>query len=41
LNAFCLIDEKQAKEKAKQSEKRWAKGAPQGLLDGVPVPSRT
>ena len=37
LNAFCLVDEKQAIEKAKQSEKRWAKGSPQGLLDGVPV----
>jgi aspartyl-tRNA(Asn)/glutamyl-tRNA(Gln) amidotransferase subunit A len=37
LNAFCLVDEKQAIEKAKQSEKRWRKGSPQGLLDGVPV----
>ncbi len=37
LNAFCLVDEKQAIEKAKQSERRWAKGSPQGLLDGVPV----
>ena len=37
LNAFCLVDEKQALEKARQSEKRWLKGAPQGLLDGVPV----
>jgi len=37
LNAFCLVDEKQAMQTAKQSEKRWAKGAPQGLLDGVPV----
>ncbi len=37
LNAFCLVDEKQAIEKAKQSEKRWANGAPRGLLDGVPV----
>ena len=37
LNAFCLVDKKQAIEKAKQSEKRWVKGSPQGLLDGVPV----
>ncbi len=37
LNAFCLVDEKQAMEKAKQSERRWAKGSPQGMLDGVPV----
>ncbi len=37
LNAFCLVDKKQSIEKAKQSEKRWRKGAPQGLLDGVPV----
>ena len=37
LNAFCLVDRKQAIEKAKQSEKRWSKGSPQGLLDGVPV----
>ena len=37
LNAFCLVDEKQALEKASQSEKRWAKGSPRGLLDGVPV----
>ncbi len=37
LNAFCLVDEGQALGKARQSEKRWAKGLPQGLLDGVPV----
>ena len=37
LNAFCLVDEKQAMEKARQSEKRWGKGTPQGQLDGVPV----
>jgi aspartyl-tRNA(Asn)/glutamyl-tRNA(Gln) amidotransferase subunit A len=37
LNAFCLVDEKHAREQAKQSEKRWLKGTPQGLLDGVPV----
>jgi aspartyl-tRNA(Asn)/glutamyl-tRNA(Gln) amidotransferase subunit A len=37
LNAFCLVDEKQALANARQSEKRWAQGAPRGLLDGVPV----
>jgi len=37
LNAFCLVAERQAREAARQSEKRWAKGAPRGLLDGVPV----
>jgi len=37
LNAFCLVDKKQAMENSRQSEKRWAGGAPQGLLDGVPV----
>jgi aspartyl-tRNA(Asn)/glutamyl-tRNA(Gln) amidotransferase subunit A len=37
LNAFCVLDEKQALMLAKQSEERWRKGAPQGQLDGVPV----
>jgi aspartyl-tRNA(Asn)/glutamyl-tRNA(Gln) amidotransferase subunit A len=37
LNAFCFLDEKQALRNARQSEERWRKGAPQGLLDGVPV----
>ena len=37
LNAFCLVDKKQAMESARQSEKRWFKGSPQGQLDGVPV----
>ena len=37
LNAFCLVDERQAVASARQSEQRWVKGAPQGLLDGVPV----
>jgi aspartyl-tRNA(Asn)/glutamyl-tRNA(Gln) amidotransferase subunit A len=37
LNAFCLVDKKQTMEKAKQSEQRWHRGAPVGLLDGVPV----
>jgi aspartyl-tRNA(Asn)/glutamyl-tRNA(Gln) amidotransferase subunit A len=37
LNAFCLIDADSALKKARKSEKRWLKGAPRGLLDGVPV----
>ncbi|MCC6209475.1 MAG: amidase, partial [Burkholderiales bacterium] len=37
LNAFCLVDEKQALSQARQSEQRWRRGAPRGLLDGVPV----
>ncbi len=37
LNAFCVKDKKQALEQARQSEKRWRNGSPQGLLDGVPV----
>jgi len=37
LNAFCLVDKKQAMEKAKQSEQRWVRNSPQGQLDGVPV----
>ena len=37
VNALCLVDEQQALKRAKQSEKRWTKGEPIGLLDGVPV----
>ena len=37
LNAFCLLDPDSSLKAAKQSEKRWLKGAPQGLLDGVPA----
>ena len=37
LNAFCFLDFKSSLKEAKQSEKRWVKGSPQGLLDGVPV----
>jgi aspartyl-tRNA(Asn)/glutamyl-tRNA(Gln) amidotransferase subunit A len=37
LNAFCLVDGEGALAAARQSEARWAKGAPQGLLDGVPA----
>jgi aspartyl-tRNA(Asn)/glutamyl-tRNA(Gln) amidotransferase subunit A len=36
-NAFCVVDKRQAIQNATQSEKRWLKNEPQGLLDGVPV----
>jgi aspartyl-tRNA(Asn)/glutamyl-tRNA(Gln) amidotransferase subunit A len=37
LNAFCFLDFDSSLKEAKQSEKRWTKGSPRGLLDGVPV----
>jgi aspartyl-tRNA(Asn)/glutamyl-tRNA(Gln) amidotransferase subunit A len=37
LNAFVLYDPESAVAAARASEARWQKGAPQGLLDGVPV----
>ena len=37
LNAFVLYDPDTAMAMARASEARWQKGAPQGLLDGVPV----
>jgi aspartyl-tRNA(Asn)/glutamyl-tRNA(Gln) amidotransferase subunit A len=37
LNAFCFLDFDSSVKAARHSEKRWAKGTPQGLLDGVPV----
>jgi aspartyl-tRNA(Asn)/glutamyl-tRNA(Gln) amidotransferase subunit A len=37
LNAFVLYDPQSAIEAARASEARWQKGAPQGLLDGIPV----
>src|SRR5690606_4371102 len=36
LNAFVLVSERLLEE-ARESEARWHKGAPRGLLDGVPV----
>jgi aspartyl-tRNA(Asn)/glutamyl-tRNA(Gln) amidotransferase subunit A len=36
VNAFVLIDREGAIAAARSSEARWAKGAPQGLVDGVP-----
>ncbi|MSO91850.1 MAG: amidase [Rhodospirillales bacterium] len=37
VNAFCLVDEASALRAAKESEARWMKGAPMGLVDGVPT----
>src|ERR1051326_2394468 len=37
LNAFVLYDPESALAAARASEARWQKGAPLGLLDGVPV----
>ena len=37
LNAFCLVDAESALKSARASQRRWAKGAPMGPLDGVPV----
>jgi aspartyl-tRNA(Asn)/glutamyl-tRNA(Gln) amidotransferase subunit A len=37
VNAFCLVDEERALAAARESEARWHKGAPCGLLDGVPA----
>jgi aspartyl-tRNA(Asn)/glutamyl-tRNA(Gln) amidotransferase subunit A len=37
VNAFVLYDPEAALASARASETRWQKGAPQGLLDGVPV----
>ena len=37
LNAFCLVDEETSLTAARESEARWMKDKPKGLLDGVPV----
>jgi aspartyl-tRNA(Asn)/glutamyl-tRNA(Gln) amidotransferase subunit A len=37
LNAFVLVDREGARAAAAASAARWAAGAPQGALDGVPV----
>jgi aspartyl-tRNA(Asn)/glutamyl-tRNA(Gln) amidotransferase subunit A len=37
LNGFCLVDAPQALARAAESEERWRRGEPQGLLDGIPV----
>ncbi|MBX6320461.1 MAG: amidase [Rhodospirillaceae bacterium] len=36
FNAFCLVDEEGALAAARESEARWHKGEPLGLVDGVP-----
>ncbi|MSP89558.1 MAG: amidase [Alphaproteobacteria bacterium] len=37
VNAFCLVDERAALSAARDSEKRWMRDAPTGLVDGVPT----
>jgi aspartyl-tRNA(Asn)/glutamyl-tRNA(Gln) amidotransferase subunit A len=37
VNAFVRLNEEEALRQARASEERWRRGAPQGLLDGVPV----
>ena len=37
LNAWQLVDPVQATRAARASARRWAKGEPRGLLDGVPI----
>jgi aspartyl-tRNA(Asn)/glutamyl-tRNA(Gln) amidotransferase subunit A len=37
LNAFVRVDAEGALAAARESEARWAKGAPKGLVDGVPT----
>jgi aspartyl-tRNA(Asn)/glutamyl-tRNA(Gln) amidotransferase subunit A len=37
LNAYNLVDGEQALAEAAESERRWRRGAPVGVLDGVPV----
>ena len=37
FNAFCLVDAERALAAAAESERRWMRGEPKGLLDGVPA----
>ena len=37
FNAFCLVDERSALRSARESESRWVKGSPLGLVDGLPT----
>jgi aspartyl-tRNA(Asn)/glutamyl-tRNA(Gln) amidotransferase subunit A len=37
VNAFCHLDKSAALAAAKQSEQRWQRGEPKGLVDGVPT----
>ena len=36
LNAYCLVDAEGARASARESEARWQRGEPLGLVDGVP-----
>ena len=36
-NAFCVLKPEEALEAARASEARWARGAPAGLVDGIPA----
>ncbi|MEU8823141.1 amidase [Streptomyces sp. NPDC048636] len=37
VNAFCRLNAEEALHQAEESAERWRRGAPMGLLDGVPV----
>lgn len=37
VNAYCLVDGERARESARRSQERYARGEPAGPLDGVPV----
>ena len=37
LNCFCFLDPESALASARESETRWMKGEPRGLVDGVPT----
>jgi aspartyl-tRNA(Asn)/glutamyl-tRNA(Gln) amidotransferase subunit A len=37
VNAFCLVDPERALAGARASEERWRRGAPIGMVDGVPA----
>jgi aspartyl-tRNA(Asn)/glutamyl-tRNA(Gln) amidotransferase subunit A len=37
VNAFCLVDPERALADARASEDRWRRGAPIGMVDGVPA----
>jgi aspartyl-tRNA(Asn)/glutamyl-tRNA(Gln) amidotransferase subunit A len=37
LNGICFLDEKSVLHQARSAEKRWRKGEPRGMLDGIPV----
>jgi aspartyl-tRNA(Asn)/glutamyl-tRNA(Gln) amidotransferase subunit A len=37
INAFCIVDRDGAVAAARESERRWQRGEPNGRLDGVPV----